>query len=209
MNRTQAFWLLAFLGPGLALVLTCRPAPRLPAVDVPGLRSAARERLAREEVADGRRPLLEAAALLRELDRVEPALDPPRPDLGPPLSVPFPASTEAEAYCLQVARWAYLVLQDESPDRAAEVVARLAAEVREEARTRGAVRLPDPATLEPVELVLARAKAEAGQPTRGGDRAACPPGGRVLPGIHRRRPRSESDGGSGDRQAVRLLRGHA
>jgi hypothetical protein len=47
----------------------------------------------------------------------------------------------------------------------------------------------------------------ADPPTRGGDRVGRPPGGQVLPGSHRRLPRSVSDGGSADRRAVRLFRG--
>jgi hypothetical protein len=110
-------------------------------------------------VIDGRRSVFEAAALFRELDRVATALDPPRPDVAVPLPVSFPAATEDELYCLIVARWAYVALRDTYPARAAEVVARLAAEVRAEAQARGAVLLPDPATLEPVERLLAEAPA--------------------------------------------------
>jgi hypothetical protein len=45
------------------------------------------------------------------------------------------------------------------PPRAAEVVARLAAEVRAEVLAQGSVRLPDQATLEPVERLLADVRA--------------------------------------------------
>jgi hypothetical protein len=133
-------------------------APTDPPPDVPLLRIAARRRLA-AEVIDGRRSVFAAAALFRELDRMAPTLDPPRPDRGVVLPVAFPAATEDERYCLHVTRWTYIVLRDESPARAVEVTARLAAEVRAEAQARGSVRLPDPAALEPVDRLLAEARA--------------------------------------------------
>jgi hypothetical protein len=123
------------------------------------VRTAVRQRLARE-VIDGRRSVLAAAALFRELDRTAvPPLEPIRPDWIQPLSVPFPMGTEDEAYCYRVAVWAYLALWAESPARADEVVARLAAEVWAEVEVRGSVRLPDPAALEPVGRLLDEARA--------------------------------------------------
>ena len=91
-----------------------------------------------------------------------PALMPPRTELGVPLPVPFPDATEDERYCLLVARWAYIALWNEPP-RASAVVARLAAEVRAEAEANGSVRLPDPATLEPAERLLAESRAATGK----------------------------------------------
>jgi hypothetical protein len=126
--------------------------------EVFALRSVARRRLA-ADVIDGRRSVFATAALFRELDRMAPALDVPRPNRAIPLPVPFPVTTEDEAYCWHVALWAYLVLRDDSPDLAVEVVARLAAEVRAEAEARGSVRLPDPTTLESVERLLVDARA--------------------------------------------------
>jgi hypothetical protein len=131
-----------------------------PAADWPDrlARVVARERLARAAAA-GRRPLLEAAALFRELNRRPPgtaAPDHPDPD-GPPLAIPLDA--EEGRLCLQVVQCAYFALRDESHGRAAEAAARLEAEYCAERRACGAVRLPDPASLEPVERLLEHARA--------------------------------------------------
>jgi hypothetical protein len=118
----------------------------------------ARERVARDAAA-GRRPLREAAALFRELNRRPTgtaAPDHPDPD-GPPLAIPL--DTEEGRLCLQVVQCAYFALRDESLGRAAEAAARLEAEYCAERRARGAVRLPDPASLEPVERLLEQARA--------------------------------------------------
>jgi hypothetical protein len=60
-------------------------------------------------------------------------------------------ATDEERLCRQVVAWAdRLLWWEDSPARAA-VVARLEAEYRAERRRHGAVRLPDPAALGPIE----------------------------------------------------------
>jgi hypothetical protein len=130
------------------------------------LRAAAYEQIARD-VADGRRSLWEAAGLFRALNRLPPTVDHPPRDVRPTI----PADTEAGRLCRQVAAWVPAALHAE-PDRAAAVVARLEAEFFAELRAHGAVRLPDPAELEPVEELLARTRAALAAAQR-----------RALPGI--------------------------
>jgi hypothetical protein len=114
-------------------------------------------------VAGGHRPLLEAAALFGELNRFQPAVEAPVPGRGidPHLPTQFPGATEEERLCRQVAIFAYNGLRGESPDRAAAVLARLEAEVREEVRVRGAVRLPATARPETVARLIHEANAES------------------------------------------------
>jgi hypothetical protein len=131
------------------------PAPAWPDVQAA---IVARARLAREAAA-GRRTLAEAAALFRELNRRPPVTDPPAyadPD-GPPLTIP--RDTEEGRLCRQVIQYAYFALRSEAPGRADAAVARLEAEFFAECRAHGAVRLPDPASLEPVEELLKQARA--------------------------------------------------
>jgi hypothetical protein len=117
----------------------------------------ARARLARDAAA-GRRTLAEAAALFRELNRRPPATAPPAdadPN-GPPLTIPL--DTEEGRLCRQVILSAYYALRSEAPGRADAAVARLEAEFFAERRAHGALRLPDPVMLEPVEEVLKQAR---------------------------------------------------
>jgi hypothetical protein len=69
-----------------------------------------------------------------------------------------------------VVQWVASVSRDESLDRAAAAVARLEGEFAAELRTRGAIRLPDPASLEPVRgrIDQARAAAAAASTTSSG-----------------------------------------
>src|SRR5262245_54400538 len=68
-----------------------------PSCEVVQLRILAKCRLARD-VADDRRPLLEAAALFRELDHLPPAVDSqPDPSVCPDIRIPF--GTEEGRYC--------------------------------------------------------------------------------------------------------------
>jgi hypothetical protein len=111
------------------------------------------------DAAAGRRTLLEAAALFRELNRRPPVTDPPAyadPN-GPPLTIPL--DTEEGRLCRQVIRHAYYALRSEAPGRADAAVARLEAAFFAELRAHGAVRLPDPSALEPVEDLLQQARA--------------------------------------------------
>jgi hypothetical protein len=131
------------------------PAPAWP--DVPDA-LVARSLLARDAAA-GRRTLLEAAALFRELNRRPPVVMPPAyadPN-GPPLTIPL--DTEEARLCRQVILHAYYALRSVAPGRADAAVARLEAEFFAERRAHGAIRLPDPASLEPVEELLQQARA--------------------------------------------------
>jgi hypothetical protein len=60
-------------------------------------------------------------------------------------------ATDEERLCRQVVGWADWLLQWEDPPARVAVVDRLEAEYRAERRRHGAIRLPDPAALEPVE----------------------------------------------------------
>jgi WD40 repeat protein len=119
------------------------------------LRTLAKDLIARE-VAAGRRPLLEAAALFGALNRLPPAqracppVEPTDPYLG------IPAGSEEEWLCRQVVLYVRAeARQSGPPGRAETAVARLEAEFRAELHARGAIRLPDAPPLEPL---LARAR---------------------------------------------------
>jgi hypothetical protein len=66
--------------------------------------------------------------------------------------------TEAGWLCRQVAEHVHGALREE-PEQAAAVVARLEAEFFAELRAHGAIRLPDPVSLELVEELLRQARA--------------------------------------------------
>jgi RNA polymerase sigma factor (TIGR02999 family) len=116
-------------------------------------RADVRGRLA-HEVVDGRRSLLEAAALFGELNRLPPAMDIMRARFYSPVAIP--ADAEEERLCRQVVEHVRAVLEEE-PVRAAAATARLEAEFFAELRAHGAIRLPDPSALEPVEGCWRRA----------------------------------------------------
>jgi hypothetical protein len=99
-----------------------------------------------------------------ELNRLPPAASEPSTEwIDPPL--PFPPDTREGRLCGQVYAHARGAL-DGDPEGWAAAAARLAAEYREEERMYGAVRLPDPSTLEPVQELLARVKAGLTQAER-------------------------------------------
>jgi hypothetical protein len=108
-----------------------------------------------KELASGRLTLFEAAALFRELDAL-----PPRtvystcPDPDPPIRVAGP--TEEERYCLRVITFAWHALRTAQPGRAEILTKRLVAEFEAERCLSGAIRLPDPGSLEPVHGPLQR-----------------------------------------------------
>jgi hypothetical protein len=99
------------------------------------------------------------AKLCRELNRRPPeVLAPAQADPnGPPLTIPL--DTEEGRLCRQVILYAHYALRAEAPGQADEAVAHLEAEFFAELRAHGTVRLPDPASLEPVEALLAHARA--------------------------------------------------
>jgi hypothetical protein len=130
------------------------PRPRAAA-----LRSIAKKRIA-DDVAAGRRTLVEAAALFGALNRLPPtALDPSIGD-AQYSQMPAPARTDEERLCRQVITWVENILLREAPDRAEPVVTRLREEYAA-ALCGGPIRLPAPATLEAVGDLLARAAREA------------------------------------------------
>jgi hypothetical protein len=127
------------------------------------LRILAKQHLVRE-VAARRQPILEAAALFRELNRLPPALHPAdHPSLA--------GRSEEELLCRQVI--AYVAEPDCNwPEAAAQAtVARLEAELQEELRRHGAIRLPDPAGLPPGLELLEQARARMTE----AERRACLP----------------------------------
>jgi hypothetical protein len=133
------------------------------------LRILAKQHLTRE-VAAGRQPLLESAALFRELNRLPPALHPAdHPSLA--------GHSEEELLCRQVI--AYVAARDgDWPESAAEAaVARLEAELLEELRRHGGVQLPDPAGLPWATDLLEQARATMTE----AERWACFPAHRGAP----------------------------
>jgi hypothetical protein len=111
------------------------------------------------DVAHDRRPLVDAAALFAELDRQTPeAPDPCR--LPPYDSLP----TREERLCRRVIAWVdhCLWIAGRPAERQA-AVARLDEELRR-LQEQGPIRLPDPASLEPVEPLLKKARAHRAAP---------------------------------------------
>jgi hypothetical protein len=168
---------LAVVVVGSLSVVWCRPSPapvgRPPFVELDDgagpfpevvfLRQAAKRRLARE-FADGRRSLLTTAALFRELDRLPPAV-PPVPSVDPKShSIGIPGRTEEERFCRQVIAW--VEFPGVPPDQIPAAVLRLEAEFWEALEREGAIRLPDPSTLEPVEELLKRVPASLAKEQR-------------------------------------------
>lgn len=152
---------------GSVLTVTCTSqlAPELPQVrpesgqfSVSGDQDRATETirlriLAKNRIVDGLAddglPLLDAAALFRELDRIPPTT--PYPLVthpGHPL--PLTSPTADESCCGAVILFAHNSLKATRPDQAEVVTKRLVVEFWTEKRRQGAVRLPDPANLEQV-----------------------------------------------------------
>jgi hypothetical protein len=119
------------------------------------LRIRAKEQLV-EDLAAGKRTLLQTAALFRELDRIPPAVSRPDPVIDPPIRLENP--TEDEWQCLWVLAYTRTLLQVTHPDREVSVTDRLVKEFEVERRDRGTVRLPDPQPLGSVSAILARSR---------------------------------------------------
>jgi hypothetical protein len=153
------------------------PEAAAPVPDIVPLRLRAKDALSRE-VAAGRRSLVEAAALFRELNRLPP--EPTKPSRVDPF-LTIPADTEEGWLCRQVVEHVRVALHRE-PERAAAAVARLEAEFFAELQAHGTIRLPDPAALEPVHDLLERARARLAEKQRGG-RASRPGGREGRPGV--------------------------
>jgi hypothetical protein len=131
--------------------------------------------LVAREVIEGRRSLVEAASLFGALNRLPPE-SPPLALLdanGPvwhsrvrtederhvdPPAWPFPLGTDEDRLCRQVVVWVDRLLIDEARERADAAVARLVTEYGEELHRHGAIRLPDPASVESVEALLRRSR---------------------------------------------------
>jgi hypothetical protein len=136
-----------------------------PLSEVWPLRILAKRHIAREAAA-GTRSLVQAATLFRKLNRHPPAVVPAdHPSLT--------GRTEDERLCWQVI--GYVTNEEDWPE-AATAAARLEAELQEELRRHGAVRLPDPAGLPSVPELLEQTRARLTEaerrvwlPTRRGD----------------------------------------
>jgi len=168
MKKPRTATLLVFALAGGALVSALCPRSTYPADSLEFGVSDVERRLAEtrmilqcakglitQEVIQGRQPLLDAAALFGALNRLSP--DPRGLWVSDVDNSQwrFPAGTDEEKLCRQVVAW---VSHRTLPDQADAVVARLAAEYRWELHTRGAIGLPDPAGLEPVQELLARVR---------------------------------------------------
>jgi hypothetical protein len=154
----------------VALLVTCWPRPRdttgvagrQAVPDARQLRWVAKELIARE-VADGRRSLVEAAALYGALNRLPPATRELNWEDEDDSRLHAPAQTNEERLCRQVIRWVQRLLHD-TPERARQTVARLEVEFVEAQARLGGLRLPDPARVEPIEELLGRVRSAAAQP---------------------------------------------
>ncbi len=133
------------------------------------LRHLARQTLARE-AAEGRRSLLEAAALFGALGRLPPEAAPVAPELGshfaPKLSAPLPGDTEEELLCQQVIAHLNAALDGRPLGERQAAVDRLEAQFREELRRHGGIRLPDPSSLTPVPELLEQVRQALPPPAR-------------------------------------------
>ena len=178
------FLFLALSGIGAAVVgrrinEQARPLPvpwdedqATPVAETTTWRILAKQRIAREVTA-GTRPLAEAAALFRELNRVPPAL------VAPLVDPNSPGHTEEERLCRQVISYVASPGRECSPTAAAAAVTRLESELREELRRHGAVRLPEPAGLPSAAELLMQARlgmTEAERRLSYSDSRATPPG---------------------------------
>jgi len=186
--QSRRLFLFTLAGP-LAVVLAWRPgapdepAPA-PADAAPGdrwpattpLRILAKRQITREVIA-GRRPLAEAAALFRELNRVPP--DVSRFDIftGAPID---PSSSAEERLCRQVVAWVGSVMHHEPVPGREAVLARLEAELREMLGQPGGVRLPDSGAVASGPELLARVR-DGLTPAERRDFLGDPQGGRAGP----------------------------
>jgi hypothetical protein len=125
-----------------------------PVLETIRLRLLAKDLLVKE-LLSGRLTLFEAAALFRELDAMPPrAVYSTSPDPDPPIRLACP--TEEERYCLRVITFARGALRNPRPGRAEIVTERLVVEFEAERCLVGAIRLPDPGSLEPIHGLLQR-----------------------------------------------------
>lgn len=123
--------------PALELVITGEGGPPNLDLDAIDWRDRARRAIV-VELLERQRTLPEAAARFREIDR-HPLSD--RKGTDEPTA---PGLSEGERYCRLVIRYAEVVLEEQSPQRKAEEVARLEAELKTLRGRDGEIHLPDP-----------------------------------------------------------------
>jgi hypothetical protein len=128
------------------------------------LRVLAKQGLARQ-VAAGRRPLLEAAALFRELDRLPPVAGAPWFDatIDPPIAIP--GRTEDERRCQQVLLYVRAAF-NYGDVKCPEAERPVADEFFRILRERGVIQLPSPESLESARNILAWTRAGMTDPRR-------------------------------------------
>lgn len=108
-----------------------------------------------QDVIDGRRTLLQAATLFRELHlRNGQRWDRPWVVLA---GFRLPRGTPGERLCQQIEAWVRGALEND-PERCEAVLSRLEKELRDAPREHGEICLPDPAGLQSVEQLLADAR---------------------------------------------------
>jgi hypothetical protein len=119
-----------------------------PVAEETTLRIIAKRHIARE-AADGTRPLLQAAALFRVLNRYPPALPAAHPSSD--------GRSEEERLCRQVIM--YVTSREDGGAEADAAAVRLEAELQEVLRREGTVQFPDPVCLPSAEELLEEARA--------------------------------------------------
>jgi hypothetical protein len=146
--------------PGQSAVVTLIDVTR----DTVVMRMDAKRQIALD-VAAGRRSLVEAAALFRELNRLPPAAADLTVGDREEFVLHAAVHNDEERLCRQVVEWVYwTLLKHVSAESAEEAVARLEAEFRAAPRADGVIRLPDPSALTPLQNLLDPAR--AGRATR-------------------------------------------
>src|SRR5262245_52511131 len=115
-----------------------------------------RDRLARE-VIQGRRSLLATATLFGELNRLKGESAECVSIRASEMPLRLPGRTTAERLCQHVERWVRAVLRYD-PARAEVAVARLDAEFQAALLEHGEIRLPDPASVESIDKILAETR---------------------------------------------------
>jgi hypothetical protein len=121
----------------------------------------ARDRLTRELI-EGRRSLLATATLFGELNRLKPGSADYDRIAAAESSHSLPGRTHNERLCQTVERWVRAVLRND-PARKEVALGRLEAEFQTELREHGEIRLPDPASIEPIERILAETRSSRNQ----------------------------------------------
>ena len=157
---------------GIALVLAFWPGPSESdggqpvmttvtdaAPDIVLLRIFAKRQIA-HDIIEGRRSLVEAATLFRELNHLPPTAPDWLPGDGYQFALRTPVSNDDERLCRQVIEWVYSAVRIKgTPALAEQAAARLEAEFRAAPRAHGVIWLPPASALTPVRQLLAAARA--------------------------------------------------